>query len=365
MRLDASGSFVSAVLCCLIGAGRSSAADLDITAYGARAAATTDNLKAIQDAINAAKAAGVNVRVPPGTYGYSGVIDLPGPVRLYGDGASSVLNALDPLHETIFVTGDGASVSGLTLTIGYVGARRQDPFACQRITLREATHWTVDRVVIDGGSAAGMMSSGGRHGVFSNNRVMNTLADGIHMTGGSAYIDVVNNQVSHTGDDGIAVVSYLGGGLDHDITATNNVVHDNAWGRGMTVVGGDKIAYTNNYVYNVPNWSCFYIAQESSYNTYPATNVTLRNNTARNCAQARGNHGGVLVWGDAQANSDIRLSENLIAQDNGNPTITIAGKNRNVSLDKNKIDGVAARIQTPSQVIRNRPYVSGPAGYTP
>jgi hypothetical protein len=341
--------------------------DISITSYGAVASGTTNNLSAIQNAINAAKSRGVNVFIPAGTFGYSGVIQLPGPVKIYGTGATSILRALDAYHETIMVRGSGSSVSYLKLNIGWNGVGRQDPYECQRISLVGATNWVVDHVIIDGGSAAGIMAAeGASQGKITNTLVQNTLADSIHMTGGSSYIQVNNNETNNSGDDGIAVVSYGGGTSVHDITASNNHIHHNLNGRGMTVVGGNNVTYSNNYVHdNLKGASCFYIAQESSYNTNISSNVTLQNNTVRNCGGMGGNHGGILVWGDVKANNNIKLVSNLVDQSaNSNPTIAITSLNTNVSLINNKTIGASVIIQSSSQVIQNTTYTSGTVGYT-
>lgn len=349
------------------GAPTPSASDLNILDYGAVANAKTNNLNAIQKAINDAKNRGVNVYIPAGTFGYSGVINLPGPVHIFGAGPSSVLNALDALNETIMVTGNGASVSYLSLTIGWSGVSRQETYECQRITLRDtATNWMIDHVQINGGSAAGIMSDGGAHGVITRSIVQNTLADSIHMTGGSSDISVTYNEVINSGDDGIAVVSYKNDGvLTNNITATNNHVHNNKYGRGMTVVGGTNVTYMNNYVHDVPEVSCYYIAQESSFNSYPSSNVTVQNNTVQNCGGGGGDHGGILVWGDVAANDTIKVANNLVDQSsNKYPTISVTSLNKNVSLINNKTLGTAVYIQTTGQVIQNTPWTSGPVGYS-
>ncbi len=335
--------------------------DLSIASFGAVASATVNNIVAIQNAIDAAAKQGVNVYVPTGTYGYSGVIQLSGPVRLYGFGEASVLHALDPYKETIFLKGKGATLQRLKLTVVANTVTRQNPYECQRVTVLSATNWTIDHVDIEGGSAAGIMMAGSSNGTVTNNRVSNTLADSIHVTGGSSFITITGNVVTNSGDDGIAVVSYGQDAQSHDVLASNNKISNNKWGRGMTVVGGYNVQYINNHVANVPQWSCFLIAQESSYNTYPGSNVTFQNNTAENCGGA-GGHAGIFLIGDTKANTNINLVNNLVLQTDSKPTISIVGANANVVVNNNKVQGVAVSIQTPSQVTQNTPWVSGPVG---
>ena len=47
--------------------------------------------------------------------------------------------------------------------------------------------------------------------LVAENTVSRSLSDGIHVTSGSSYGRVLKNTVKETGDDMIAVVSYVGG----------------------------------------------------------------------------------------------------------------------------------------------------------
>ena len=82
------------------------------------------------------------------------------------------------------------------------------------------------------------MDFGGSHGTIAHNVVRNTLADGIHNTHGAHDIIIDHNTVRAAGDDMIAVVSYGGEALCHDILIVDNDVADQEWGRGISVVGG-------------------------------------------------------------------------------------------------------------------------------
>lgn len=337
------------------------AKDVNILNYGAVASATTNNQTAIQNAINDAAKKGVNVFVPAGAFGYSGVLNVNGPVKLYGLGDSSVLNALDPRNETIFIRGKGASVQLLKLTQAPNTVTRQDPFEAQRITVFNATDWTIDQVNIDSSAAAGIMMAGSSNGVISNSKVSNTLADSIHVTGGSSFITITKNVVNNSGDDGIAVVSYGHDALSHDVVATGNKITNNKWGRGMTVVGGSNVRYENNFVSNVPQWSCFLIAQEGAYNTHPGSNIVIKNNTVENCG-GTGGHAGIFLIGDNKPNTNITVQNNLVLQTGSKPTISVVGQNSNVVLENNKVQGVAVYVQTPSQVTKNVAWTSGTVG---
>ena len=109
------------------------------------------------------------------------------------------------------------------------------------------------------------------------------------MTDKASYITLENNRIENSGDDGIAVVSYRNdGGLVNHITARNNVIVNNKWGRQMSVVGGGQVLYENNHLENnLAGAACLYIAQEASYSTYGAHDVMARYNTLKTCGGSR------------------------------------------------------------------------------
>src|SRR4029077_14837972 len=121
--------------------------------------------------------------------------------------------------------------------------------------------YTVDNVTVGNAPCIGIISFGGQgtsgsHAKINNCRVSNTKADAIHMTDGSAFVDITGCTVTNPGDDSFAVVSYLGDGVQtHDILYQNNtsvwneipgVTNDS--GRGMSCVGGNHVTFDNNTV---------------------------------------------------------------------------------------------------------------------
>ena len=97
----------------------------------------------------------------------------------------------------------------------------------------------IDHVVVDTVSGAGILVFGGVNGSLTASIVRNTQSDGIHMTYGSHDVLVSGNTVNDTGDDMIAVVSYLGDrAVCRDITIVGNTARRQTWGRGISTVGG-------------------------------------------------------------------------------------------------------------------------------
>jgi hypothetical protein len=344
---------------------------IDIRTTGARCDGSSDNSGPIAKAIEQAKSKGVAVYVPAGTCAYGDVIRLTSGVKLVGAGDTSVLYALNPQRESIYMYGSGSEVSHLKLA-GRKATTRLPNFEGTRITLFGATNFVIDKVTIDGATGAGIQTSvngsgaGANNGRITNNVIKNTLADSIHMTSKANYITVEGNRIEYSGDDGIAVVSYRrDGGLTHHITARNNVIVNNKGGRNMSVVGGKNVVYENNRTEgNLGDAACMYIAQEASYATYAAHDVTARYNTLKNCGGSATGHGAVHIYSSGEeTNTNITMLRNDIVQ-NGQQGIRVLGgsSNTGVRLDSNRLTGASPAFDIKSPNVTVIKYSSGAVG---
>jgi hypothetical protein len=338
---------------------------IDIRSTGGRCDGSFNNSSAIDSAIAAAKAKRVAVFVPTGVCAYGRVIRLDG-VKLVGAGDASVLHALDPHQMAIYMSGSGSEVSHLKLA-GRKATAREPNYEGTRIALFGATNFVIDKVTIDGATGAGIQAvRSTNNGRITNNVIRNTLADSIHLTDKSNYITLENNRIENSGDDGIAVVSYRrDGGHTHHITARNNVIVNNKWGRNMSVVGGRYVVYENNRLENnLAGRACVYLAQESSYATYAAHDVTVRYNTIKNCGSNAVGHGGVHVSSSGEeTNTNLTLARNDIVQ-NGQLGIRVTTGSSGVRIDSNRFQGTAnPAVDIRSSGVTVIPYASGLVGY--
>jgi hypothetical protein len=377
LRLPVSAAAASAGVAQLAGTDNSSsvtappAGAIDIRSAGARCDGTTDNSGPIATAIAQAKSKGVAVYVPPATCAYGDVIRLTSGVKLIGAGDTSVLYALNPLRESIYMYGSGSEVSHLKLA-GRKGTTRLPNFEGTRITLFGATNFVIDKVTIDGATGAGIQTSvngsgvGTNNGRITNNVIKNTLADSIHMTSKANYITLEGNRIEYSGDDGIAVVSYRrDGGLTHHITARDNVVVNNKGGRNMSVVGGRYVVYENNRLEgNLGDAACMYIAQEASYATYAAHDVTGRYNTLKDCGGAATGHGAVHIYSSGEeTNTNITMQRNDLVQKGQQGMRVLGGSsNTGVRIDSNRITGASPALDIKSPGVTVIPYSSGSVG---
>lgn len=235
------------------------------------AADQADELQRALDALQP----GQRLVFTPGRYvvGRSLVVRQPH-VVLSGFGATLI--ATIPGDQTIEMRGDGTTLVGFQI-MGTGTTRLATPES----TKVEVTGRNVQVLdnVIDGGASAGIFVFGGADVAIVGNTVLATLADGIHITHGAHNVLVEGNVVRGTGDDMIAVVSYQGDGvLSRNVLITGNSLEGNAWGRGITVVGGADVTIANNIVRNVQVSAGILVAQEDSFRTYGASGVLVENN---------------------------------------------------------------------------------------
>jgi parallel beta-helix repeat protein len=324
--------------------------------FGAVPNDSVDDTDAIQRALNSL-APGEWLIFPPGRYLHSRALEMKvANTVMWGEGAT--LHATNPSHQAIWLKADGASVYKFTLT-AVTSNRRTTPWE-SRIAVfggsnpRKLLHNNVirgNRVVQGGDPGTPLANSASSAGIFiyhatnflvAENTVSRSLADGIHVTAGSSYGKVLNNTVKETGDDMVAVVSYIGApsnnastiwsnfsarkasDLNHHITVSGNNVSGQYWGRGISVVGGENVTIENNSIDRTTHAAGIYLARETSYLTFGVRNILVRNNritdvqtttpayTGGSVSASAGKtgHGGIeiysFVFSDEAANSALR-----------------------------------------------------------
>ncbi|GGO09639.1 sugar-binding protein [Saccharibacillus kuerlensis] len=246
-----------------------------ITNYGAVPDDDVDDLDAIRQAVSAAKDSGRNVYVPPGTFLYSDVIVLDG-VRLVGRGETSILHSTNPQRQAIQLAGSGSELEDVKLTTVPVTTRLSSSVSARVHVMPGAADFSITDTVIEGGSSAGIIVYG-VNGTIRKNTVRDTLADGIHITGGSENIRVERNTVRDTGDDMIAVVSYeKNGAWVKNVEIDRNDV-SGGHARGITVSGGTDVTIDRNRIADTGGAGIF-IASEGSYQTYEVRNLKVSRN---------------------------------------------------------------------------------------
>jgi parallel beta-helix repeat protein len=214
-------------------------------------------------------------------------------------------------------------------------------------------------------SSAGIFVSRVSNFLVAGNTVQRTLADGIHITAGSSNGRVVRNTVRESGDDMIAVVSYLPvdkndpdlkqvaanlptliqQNLDHDILIEGNDVSGQYWGRGITVVGGKDVTIRNNSISNTSTGAAVYLAREASYSTFGVTNVVVEDNTISHVQTVAPTY-TPPNWSTNDHRKGGHAAIFVLAQtydfEEADPGISNALKVAMIRIENNKIDDTAA-----------------------
>lgn len=266
---------------------------------------------------------------PPGRYlqSHSLLVTVPG-VTLWGRGAQ--LHATDPADQTLGVRADGVRVIGFLLTA--TTDRRRTTLESARLSVAPPAggdgtplHGVVIRDntiaaapelgAMHGAASAGILVTGTHRFTLAGNLVRATLADGIHVTGGSRQGRIVGNRVEASGDDLIALVSYLGaedlqrlraghapapGTQVEDIVVEDNTGGANTWGRGIAVVGSRGITVRRNRIQGVAHGAGVLVAYEGGWRTHGPSRVLVERNELRDiqvggAAQPVTGHGAIEV----------------------------------------------------------------------
>ncbi|GAB91323.1 hypothetical protein GORHZ_127_00040 [Gordonia rhizosphera NBRC 16068] len=240
-------------------------------ATGAPAEDTTASLQAQFDAL---KPGGV-LTLEPKVYHHSGVLRIRVPnVRVDGDGATLV--ATNDASSAVQIQANGVQIRDVTLSAGTQGDRWSG-IDQHKLVLAGAGD-SVQNVKIVGSAAAGIFVDGARDFGIRDVTISQTRADGIHVTNGSARGVISGVKTDRTGDDAVAVVSYLADRRQSsDIRISRVDVNGTRWGRGISVVGGRSVSIRDFHVAST-NSAGIYIANEGApYSTTSVDSVTVSN----------------------------------------------------------------------------------------
>jgi hypothetical protein len=251
-----------AVAMLLVGCQAKSAADQgphgDDTAY----------LQAQFDALKP----GDTLKLDPRVYHHSQVLTIRTPnVTIDGNGA--ILTATNDATSAVDVLGDDTTITNVTFTAPTQGKRWMGEQ--QHKLVVKGQRAAISNVTVVGSAGAGIYLSGAEHFVIHDVSIRGTRADGLHMTGGSAYGDVENIKTDQTGDDGVSVVSYNHDPAPcHDITEKNIAVGSSR-ARGITVVGGNNVDISHFSVANTSAAGLYVASEGDPYFTQSVDHVTM------------------------------------------------------------------------------------------
>lgn len=291
-------------------------ATVSVASFGAMPNDGIDDTVAIQRALDSLTQ-GQWLVFPPGQYEHNRTLNVRvANVTLYGEGAT--LFGTNPADQALMVKANGGRVYGFTLKAN-TDYRRSGAWTARLVIYgADAPAGYISKVVLQGNKILPAVSTAGSSGsnssasagilvyqardfTIAGNTIARTLADGIHITAASRNGRVFNNTVRETGDDMIAMVTYLptawrtnalanptwvstylAQARVQNILVAGNTVNGQYWGRGISVVGGASISIKDNEVSNTTQAAGILVGREEVYNTTGVDNILVSGNNIAN-----------------------------------------------------------------------------------
>lgn len=150
---------------------------------------------------------------------------------------------------------------------------------------------------------------------------IDTGADGVHNTFGAGWAHITRHLCVRTGDDYFATVSHDNEPLTHDILIENCEGYGQKWGRGATVIGGERVVYRDLVLRGCSGFGVN-VNSEESYKTHGVTDVLLENITIDGTGVGQAdavNWPGVLVGGRLGGMVKRVQTKNVIVRNSGGP----------------------------------------------
>jgi len=312
--------------------------------FGAVGDGTADDTKALQAALDAAH--GRTVSLAAGhTYTHHDVLH----VRQQGThltGPGSLL-ATDESKSSVWVEADDVVLDGLTVATGAT-SRRWAAWEQMGIRLLGRERDVLRGVTVVRAAAAGVYVGGAGNFTLDHVIVRDSRADGIHLTAGAHDGTVVSPTIERSGDDGVAVVSYQQDGPPcHDIAVSSPTVLGTTGGRGISVVGGNDISYTNIDVRRSAAAAVYLAAEGSPWFSTAPQRVTVTGGRIEGAnTDASIDHGAVLVLSGERGlvPQDVHVSGLTVADTRASASRSIGvvvygDKPRDVSIDDMTVTG--------------------------
>jgi hypothetical protein len=333
---------------------------IDVRAHGAVGDGLADDGPALRRALAAARAGGglQAVYLPPGVHRIvarddAGMLTLGGRGRgpvLIGAGHGSVLLGARREHVAVRLAGTAPVLARVRVLAADVRIRTSAPTRAAVNLVRGVQRPAVVDCELGPTEETALMSHFANAPLVTGNRVLGTMADGLHFTHATRGARVSDNLVRRTHDDAIAVVSYrsLEGRpvavvSDVDIV-DNDVGRNRLWGRGIAVVGGADVRIRRNRIVDT-NAAGLLLAAEQHYDTAGVRDVVVEDNTIERPRVGDVPHAGVLLWADAGA--PWRRIERIVLRRNtvdaaGWRGMTVGCGAADIDVEDNAITGSAS-----------------------
>ena len=261
-------------------------------------AGAVDATAALQAILDAATP-GSTVRLQRGrTYNVAGLLYLRN-ASVTVDGNGATINSTNDATSSVQITANGVTLQNINLTAATEGLRYGTLEQHKLVVTGDRD--TLKNVSVTGSAAGGIFAYGASNFTFDHATVRYTRADGIHMTGGSHDGTVINPSTAWTEDDGVVVVSYAGEPISQNIVVTNPVVNGSD-GRGVAVVGGNNVTFSNIHVWKTWAAAVYVAAEGAPWYTQSVSNVTIKGGSLVDTAVGTDIvQGAILVYSGSSA----------------------------------------------------------------
>jgi hypothetical protein len=330
---------------------------LSVTSYGADPTGAADSGSAFVTAIAAASSQGKVLYVPAGTYTVNQHLTVN---NVTIQGAGPWYSVLHGNRVGVFGLGEPSSC-GQGGNSGVSSNVRLSDFAIfGEVTERN----DCDQVngiggALGGGSVVndlwiqhvkvGLWLDGPFDGLtVSNNRILDTTADGLNLHDGISHVTVTNNFLRNLGDDGLAMWSEVN--ADHDNTFSFNTVELPMLANNIAIYGGHDNSVTDNFVTDTQTQGGgIHVANRFNAVHVSGTTTLARNTTLRaGVLDPNWQFGVGAIWFDAQQGAldgTVNVTDSNLLDSSYEAIQTVEGSSvTNVHFSNITIDGTGTFV---------------------
>lgn len=315
-----------------------------ITDEGAVGDDSTNDYAAVNAVAAAAAAEPTGLGIGVGTFRLGTQLTIPATLKAvvgFGTGLSTLKTTVANGKALVAVGNTDLRIAHLKFT-GIDVARNA---ASIGLFIEDASRLLLEDLLVDGGVSAGVMTWGCSDVMVRNVRVLNTYADGIHITNGDIdttlkSFSVIGCHTENTGDDGIAVVNYDSAAANPeesfflDISITGNVCVDCGTG-GIAAHGGGNVSIVGNAIDGT--WSHgIAVDSEGAFSQTSVRRVKVIGNSIVDAGQnLTAGFGDAVLVSSLESNTTVTVANNDIANPVGR-AVNVTGQR--TSIHNNTVD---------------------------
>lgn len=226
---------------------------ISVISFGAKGDGKTDDIQAIQAAIDSRKDSGGVLYFPLGKYKVTQDIKIfINNVVLAGEGTILFEDDGKLDNRKILVTGKNVTIKDIKITS--TATKRTGVYGL--ISCNGAKDVTLKNLEISDSPSTAIHSIDTKNLTIDGCHIHDTYADGIHLSRHTCNVVITNCIIEKTADDGIGLISYINDGKhlpnyppNNNIIVANNIICDLVRGRGICNAS-TNVSIIGNTIYN-------------------------------------------------------------------------------------------------------------------